>query len=561
LFGGRILDRRTRGVRLLVAIVAAALATVLGAGTVSAHAQLLAVTPGDGEVVASPPDEVILLFNEQVSLTGGSARVLDAAGEVVSSEPSVVDETVVIPLPDVLGDGTYTVTFAVISADSHRIGGASVFHVGAPTPGGVADVSSPEDDQAEWIVRAGATLFTAVAYGGALVAAGAALFLALIARRGSVVGDGSSRGTLVVKPAVLGAAALAAAFPFRVARVGGGLDALGDNTFMEDALRGPLGASTGVTAAALVLLAFVAARPLTGRRAWLAVAVGAMALAGFAIEGHTRSAQPRALMMVFDLTHLAAGAVWIGGIAGLVLAFRASLDPVPLGATVRRFSTAAVIAVVVVGAAGVGMSWIVLPSWSDLTATGYGLALITKVALVAIVVALGAYNRRRLVPAVSAGAAAAAGARRRLGQVVVAELAILLAVVGVTAVLVARSPVSSALEPVPAAAPGTQEVELSGGAGTASISVSPARTGSNQILLELRDANGQPLEPLNPPTVELTEPVLDVGPLAPLVHPMSDSVYHVIADIPLPGTWELVVKVRISDFESVTATTPIEVTE
>ena len=64
------------------------------------------------------------------------------------------------------------------------------------------------------------------------------------------------------------------------------------------------------------------------------------------------------------------------------------------------------VAVVAVVAAGLGMALIVLPSIDDLVTTGYGLALLTKVALVVPVIAMGAYNRRRLVPMVTGDAPA-----------------------------------------------------------------------------------------------------------------------------------------------------------
>ena len=77
----------------------------------------------------------------------------------------------------------------------------------------------------------------------------------------------------------------------------------------------------------------------------------------------------------------------------------------------RRFSAAALGTVAVLAVAGTVMAVIVLPSLSDLWSTGYGRVLLVKVAIVAAVVALGAYNRRWLVPAVArrvdGGAAAA----------------------------------------------------------------------------------------------------------------------------------------------------------
>ena len=93
--------------------------------------------------------------------------------------------------------------------------------------------------------------------------------------------------------------------------------------------------------------------------------IGLVALAGFPIEGHTRT-MPWALMIAFDLLHLVAGAVWLGGIAGLIVVFRSRIDPVRVGEIVRRFSTAAVAGVVVVATAGIGMSIIVLPAlWTS----------------------------------------------------------------------------------------------------------------------------------------------------------------------------------------------------
>ena len=131
-----------------------------------------------------------------------------------------------------------------------------------------------------------------------------------------------------------------------------------------------------------------------------------------------------------------------------MLAFRRRDDAVPLALLVRRFSNAALIAVGVVSVSGVIMAWIVLPGFGELTSTGYGLALIVKVSLVAVVIGLGAFNRWQLVPAVSREQP-----RRTLNQIVVAELVLLLAVVGTTAVLVTRSPYASVSAAAPTAAP------------------------------------------------------------------------------------------------------------
>ena len=70
---------------------------------------------------------------------------------------------------------------------------------------------------------------------------------------------------------------------------------------------------------------------------------------------------------------------------------------------------------------------------------------------------------------------------------------------------------------------------------------------------------GEPLDPVETPTVELTEPALELGPLRPVVHPLGVGEYHVIAEVPIAGSWELTIRVRVSDFEAATATTTLTI--
>ena len=562
-----------RRLAALVAVLVGALGIALwSAGAASAHAELLGVTPADGSVVQDTPATVEVRFSEAISLTGGSARVLDRGASVVSGEPRVDGSTISIPLGGELPDGTYTVTWVAISEDSHPVSGATTFSIGAPSAGGGA-IAAPTVPSAGWGVRFGAGALVAIAYAGALVGVGAWWFLIVVDRDGE---DGRwQRGVrlLAGRAAVLGAVVAVASMPLRIARLGGGLGALRDNDVLGESLRGPIGISTAITAVGLLVLAGLI-EPASARRrpvvAIGALVVGFAALAGFAVEGHTRSQQPVALMFAFDVVHLAAGAVWLGGIASLVVAFRREPEAASLGTAVRRFSAMAVGAVAVVVAAGTGMAIIVLPTLGDLFSTGYGLALLVKVAIVAGVIVLGAVNNRRLVPALKVAPAVGAAGRpaaRRLATVVTVELIGLLAVVGVTSVLVNRSPVSASASasapsaPVTTVAPDAVEVPLSSGAGTASYTVIPARTGQNTMELTLLDPSGQPLVPVDDPAIELTEPTLGVGPLRPIVHPLGPGEFHVIADVPLAGTYKMVIRVRVSDFVAAQATSEVTISE
>jgi copper transport protein len=534
----------------------AAIAAVWSGGIAAAHAELIDVSPADGEVLDVAPDEVVLTFSEPVSLTGGSVHVLDDSAEDVATGTAQANETVTTTLPAGLPDGTYTIVWEIVSVDSHRIGGASVFHVGAPSSGGLTGAAlDVGGDEAGWGVRLGASVLSAIGYTGALVAGGT-LFFSLYADRRANLREVTSRA------AVLGAVALVAAVPFRIARLGGGLDALRDNDVLMSALRGPVGVSTAVTANALLVVAV-----LVDRRAprWLPLLFSVVALAGFAIEGHTRATARRWVMVASDVVHLAAGAVWLGGIVALVIAFRSSLDTVSLAGVVRRFSDSAIFAVGVVAATGVTMAWIILPTAGELTSTGYGIAMILKVAIVVVVIALGAFNRYRLVPAVDARRDPAAdsfpspGSRRWLSNVVLAELVLLVAAVGVTAVMVTRSPLSTVAA---ASAPATESRSATvtlGDAAAADVTITPSRVGFNVIDVELRDLEGRIVNPYELPVIEIALPALDVGPLEPEVLPIGIGRYQATADFGFAGTWELSIRVRLDEFESVAGSTTVTI--
>jgi copper transport protein len=544
----------------------AAAATVLVAalgladGRALAHAQLESISPANGEVVAAPPTEVVLTFNEPVSLTGGTARVLDDAAAEVSGAAVQEGVTVTIPLEPGLPDGTYTVTWEVVSGDSHRIAGASVFHVGAATSQGLDVSTLGGGSDVPWGVRLGAVTLSGVAYAATFAAVGVWAFRVLIERTG---GGGSPLplGSLAVRSAVLGAVALVAAVPFRIARVGGGLDALSDNDVLTTELKGPIGQAVAVTA--LGLIAFAIA---VDRRAprWVTAALGLVALGGFALEGHTRAIHLRWAMISSDVVHLAAGAVWLGGIVALVIAFRQRVEPIWLATLVRRFSDAALVAVAVVTLTGTLMAWIVLPTVGELTSTGYGLALIVKVGLVAVVLALGGFNRFLLVPLVSTVPDKVTDTpRRRLSQVVVGELLLLLAVVATAAVLVTRSPVTTSAA-APAAGPSGPTttvppqlltVEMSDG-GTVEVSLTPALSGPNTLELVLRDREGRVINPLEDPSVDFTEETLDIGPIEAEVTPTYIGEYTAEANL-VAGTWTLNVRIRVSDFDSVAGSTTV----
>ena len=157
------------------------------------------------------------------------------------------------------------------------------------------------------------------------------------------------------------------------------------------------------------------------------------ALVAFVIVGHTRTASPVALTMALDVVHLAAAAVWTGGLVALLVALREPSDAGSRSTVVARFSSVATVAILAVALAGAVLGWGIVGAWDALTGTTYGVLLLVKVGLFAVLAAVGGYNRFRLVGRVAGvePTAAVAVLRRTLGVEALLVVAIIAVVAGV----------------------------------------------------------------------------------------------------------------------------------
>ena len=111
------------------------LAVVLGpAAPASAHAALVGTDPGNGTIVPDAPNRVTLTFSEPVQLLSDKIQVLGPDGSRADQgQPTQAGNTVNISLRSGGARGTYLVSYRVVSADSHPVGGSFSYSVGAPS--------------------------------------------------------------------------------------------------------------------------------------------------------------------------------------------------------------------------------------------------------------------------------------------------------------------------------------------------------------------------------------------------------------------------------------------
>ncbi|MGV9694234.1 copper resistance CopC/CopD family protein [Streptomyces sp. NPDC003470] len=391
---------------LVLLLLAAVCALFAAAGPASAHAALTGSDPQQGAVVDRAPAQVSLTFSEAVSLGDDSLRVLDPRGRRVDDgrPAGTSGTTYAVKLHAGLPDGTYTVAYQVVSADSHPVSGAYTFSVGAPSRTTVAVGGQEAGGGAVGLLYG---LGRYVSYAGFVVLAGGAAFVLACWPRGSGV---RPLQRLVVSGWLALTAATLLLLLLRGSYTGSGkLGDVFDLGLLGEVLQTKSGASLVsrlllLAAAALFIAVLFGAydkrqdeekRDLTFGLAAGGTVVAAGLAATWALSEHASVGLQAGLAMPVDVVHLLAVAGWLGGLAALIVAlYRAPSDaPVPASA-VRRFSRIAFGSVVALVVTGVYQSWRQLGSWSAFTDTRYGQLLLAKIALVAVLVGVAYFSRR-----------------------------------------------------------------------------------------------------------------------------------------------------------------------
>lgn len=368
------------------------------ASPAGAHAALRGSDPEDGSVVEAVPDQVTLTFTESVALMDDSFRVYGPDNRRVHvEEPRHADgrsDTALVDLPDKLADGTYTIAWRVISADSHPASGAFTFSVGEPSP---TPPAAPTDPGEHPVTASLYNTARYLAYVAAVLLVGAAAFVALCRPTDTVplrLPLLTGWWTLLVSTLVL----LVLRAPFESAAPPSGVL---DTAAVSRALSGRPGiallARLALTLVAGFVLLRLARRREPGRTPAAHLAVGAALSVGLALTWaaaeHASAGIQVPVAMTSSVVHLLATACWLGGLVALLVTLFRAATPPPT-ATVTRFSRLAFLSVVVLAVTGVYQSWRGLGSWDALTGTPYGKILTAKLVAVAVLLAAAGLSRR-----------------------------------------------------------------------------------------------------------------------------------------------------------------------
>ncbi len=280
-----------------------------------AHAVLMKAAPAANQQLDAAPRELELAFNENVGPV--LFKVLDRTGKETGKpgEIRIDGNSLFLPLGETLANGTYIVTYRVISADTHPVGGSFAFAVGEPVASG-ADAAASGGADSAWVLPT--YLNRVLLYASMLLAAGSALRL-LIMRWPAVVEPRLRRQGRI--------AALVAAFAFIVAMAFGGADIVAGGPgalFAGATWAAAMKSTLSVSAAIGIPGALLAAWAFGQRADWALWSGFALLIASFLVTGHAATAAPVWLAATNVGLHLAGGAFWFAALAPLIATANAS---------------------------------------------------------------------------------------------------------------------------------------------------------------------------------------------------------------------------------------------
>jgi copper transport protein len=511
-----------------------------------AHAALVGSDPASDSIVPDAPNKITLTFSESIQLIPGKIQVLGPDGSRADQgDPTVDGANVTIPLRSGGGRGTYLVSYRIISADTHPVGGSITYSVGAASAPPTAKI---DDTKVDPVVRGLIPVGKYLGYAGLVLLVGPSLVLALLwphrlSRRGptKVIWTGFGLVTLSTLMAIWLQAPYSIGTGVFDVRVGDLRDVLGSTLGAVMLVR------LGVLAAAALLI-----RPLLrGRggesKADLALlgVLGVAALATWPLTGHPTASPVAGVSVVIDAIHITAMSVWLGGLVMLVGFLLRQANERELAAILPIWSRWAATAVGALILAGVVSALIEVSSVNGLVHSTYGQLILVKVALAACVLGVAWWSRRLV------RARTAEQQPRGLRRAVFVELGITAVILGVTAALVQISPPRTSAEAGSATTTNTVTKTLTSTTMALQVDVFPAAVGNNSLHLYAYTPDNKPLTVVEW-TATAALPAKGIEPISIPLLRITD--FHAIGDIALPqaGQWTFKFTARTSDIDEQT---------
>lgn len=452
--------------RPVATLALVATAMTVAPQTLLAHARLVKSEPASGAKVAAP-SMIRLVFSEEPVLALTRLHLVSATGDTIALGAPRFDGSdehiVIADVTGSAGEGTYTLTWATAARDGHASKGSFSYSVEPPPIATVdtalrrpviaataaASVKNPVGPAVVSTQMAsnsvGGVSGRLLGYASLFLVVGVVMFRIFVLSYAAPT-DGPFLEVASTNAATLG---IAASFGSLVATI---LKVIQESADMPDmGLRAMLMSSAwgwslivAALAAAVALFGFWrihSASDPSNVRVWNLPFISAFVLMLTpAFASHAIASEQPWLAVPSDILHVAAGSIWLGtlavillvGISAALKTSEGSSAGLRVASLIKVFSPMALICGAVVVSTGVIAGLIHLPRLNALWTTPYGSALYRKLIFVLLLFVVGAWNWKRTGPRLARD-----GGIAPVRRVATLEVVLAVIVLALTAILVA----------------------------------------------------------------------------------------------------------------------------
>jgi copper transport protein len=489
----------------------------------SAHAQLVKTDPSQGAKLDEAPAAVRVEFDERIDDTSAGIKVFAAdAHRVDNAVTKVTGIRAEVALVTDLPDGAYVAVWQAVSGDGHPVRGSFTFQVGEGDQAAINALGEREllSNAVDPFVQRGLRLFRFLSFAGVAVLLAAGVW--------TLVGNKIPFGPYINIATAVGLASGVCAVlldgPYVEGRSISGI--ISAQTLINSLGRVTVRALLGAVVVSFFLSRAVLRKPASKFEIGASVAIVSLLLGS---SGHAAAGNNVVPAILITAVHVLAGSTWVGGLVLLALSLRSTTPAQFSQQSLLRWSSVAQVAVAVLVLSGSFNAWRQVGTTRALTTTWYGKLFMLKLGLVACMVLAGAWHRRRI-------------ATNSIGRrTVITEAAVGLLVLLISSLLASTIPARAAVS-----RPLLLRVATT--TSKSDITIDPARAGMNTLHIYVFDKSGVTKDIADAAFVLThiaTGTVIEVNPLAAGRGHQEARV----VEIPFAGTWQLLAKIYVTEFD------------
>ncbi|MED3931607.1 copper resistance protein CopC [Priestia megaterium] len=355
---------------------------------VSAHAVLLDASPKEGSQLKQMPDKVSLTFNERLGEGVFNLQVRNDKGELITTKKATMNrthKTIFLDVPP-SKKGIYTVSYSVISADSHPVRGTYVFSIGEKIDQAITNDNSNqgENGKPSAFYNIGFSVVQTFYYLALLWLVGFVLWKWYVPYQ-----SGQQKQDYKTNVRYLQAGYII----FLLISIGVQITALLKGSSLPQIKTFIIHSATGWSWMTCILLACVGFLFLLKNKCIDFIWAGLL-LVATTLNGHAVASDVPGYTIILDFIHLVTASLWAAGLVYLFMIWRKEREQAL--AFLPIFSRIAFGSLMLLILSGVLYTLKLLPDITALFKTTWGLLLLAKIFMVMLVAGVGILIREHL---------------------------------------------------------------------------------------------------------------------------------------------------------------------